>query len=113
MISKFGIAGTPPYICVMDNKQMTKLIKKGLGKKTFPFEYGNMKGTFRFVSVKELAYDYGEAFNWPPSMLKLTSLKIQECVLLLRNGGVDSQPLPVEETMTSIGHTVEPSFIPC
>jgi len=30
-----------PYICVMDNKQMTKLIKKGLGKKTFPFEYGN------------------------------------------------------------------------
>ena len=53
-----------PYICVMDNKQMTKLIKKGLGKKTFPFEYGNMKGTFRFVSVKELAYDYGEGFNW-------------------------------------------------
>lgn len=48
----------------MDNKQMTKLIKKGLGKKTFPFEYGTMKGTFRFVSVKELAYDYGEGFNW-------------------------------------------------
>jgi len=53
-----------PYICVMDNKQMTKLIKKGLGKKTFPFEYGTMKGTFRFVSVKELAYDYGEGYNW-------------------------------------------------
>jgi hypothetical protein len=53
-----------PYICVMDNKQMTKIIKKGLGKKTFPFEYGNMKGTFRFVSVKELSYDYGEGYNW-------------------------------------------------
>ena len=64
MISKFGKVNTPPYICVMDNKQMTKLIKKGLGKKTFPFEYGNMKGTFRFVSVKELSYDYGEGFHW-------------------------------------------------
>jgi hypothetical protein len=48
----------------MDNKQMTRIIKKGLGKKTFPFEYGNMKGTFRFVSVKELSYDYGEGYEW-------------------------------------------------
>lgn len=48
----------------MDNKQMTKIIKKGLGKKTFPFEYDKMKGTFRFISVKELSYDYGEGFNW-------------------------------------------------
>ena len=48
----------------MDNKQMTKLIKKGLGKKTFPFEYGTMKGTFRFVSIKELSYNYGDGYNW-------------------------------------------------
>ena len=48
----------------MDNKQMTKIIKKGLSKQTFPFEYGTMKGTFRFVSVKELSYDYGEGYNW-------------------------------------------------
>jgi len=43
---------------------MTKIIKKGLSKQTFPFEYGTMKGTFRFVSVKELSYDYGEGYNW-------------------------------------------------
>ena len=43
---------------------MTKMIKKGLGKQTFPFEYGSMKGTFRFISVTELSYDYGEGFNW-------------------------------------------------
>jgi hypothetical protein len=48
----------------MDNKQMTKIIKKTLGKQTFPFEYGTMKGTLRFVSVKELSYDYGEGYNW-------------------------------------------------
>lgn len=48
----------------MNNKQMTKIIKKGFGKKTFPFDYGSMKGTFRFVSVKELSYDYGEGFSW-------------------------------------------------
>jgi len=53
-----------PYICVMDNKQLTKLIKKGLGKQTFPFEYGHLKGTFRFISVKELSYNYGEGFSW-------------------------------------------------
>ena len=64
LISSFGIVNTPPYICVMDNKQMTKIIKKGLGKQTFPFEYGSMKGTFRFISVTELAYDYGDGFNW-------------------------------------------------
>ena len=40
------------------------MIKKGLGKQTFPFEYGSMKGTFRFISVTELSYDYGEGFNW-------------------------------------------------
>ena len=43
---------------------MTKIIKKGLSKQTFPFEYGTMKGTFRFVSVKELSYNYGEGYNW-------------------------------------------------
>jgi hypothetical protein len=48
----------------MDNKQMTKIIKKGLSKQTFPFEYGTMKGTLRFVSVKELSYNYGEGYNW-------------------------------------------------
>lgn len=48
----------------MDNKQLTKIIRKTLGKKTFPFEYGTMKGTFRFVSIKELSYDYGEGYNW-------------------------------------------------
>ena len=48
----------------MDNKQLTKIIKKGLGKKTFPFEYGSMKGTFRFVSIKELSYNYGDGYNW-------------------------------------------------
>jgi hypothetical protein len=48
----------------MDNKQMTKIIKKGIGKQTFPFEYGSMKGTFRFVSIKELSYNYGDGYNW-------------------------------------------------
>ena len=40
------------------------MIKKGLGKQTFPFEYGSMKGTFRFVSIKELSYNYGDGYNW-------------------------------------------------
>jgi hypothetical protein len=48
----------------MDNKRLTTIIRKTMGKKLFPFEYGTMKGTFRFVSVKELSYDYGEGYNW-------------------------------------------------
>lgn len=60
LISKFGVVNTPPYICVMDKKQLTKIIKKGLGKKVFPFEYDTMKGTIRFVSVEGLGYNFGE-----------------------------------------------------
>jgi hypothetical protein len=48
----------------MDNKRLTTIIRKTLGKQTFPFEYGTMKGTFRFVSVKELSYNYGDGYSW-------------------------------------------------
>jgi hypothetical protein len=48
----------------MDNKRLTTIIRKTLGKQTFPFEYGSMKGTFRFVSIKELSYNYGDGHSW-------------------------------------------------
>ena len=48
----------------MDNKRLTTIIRKTLGKQTFPFQYGSMKGTLRFVSVKELSYNYGDGYSW-------------------------------------------------
>ena len=71
----------------MDNKQMTKLIKKGLGKKTFPFEYGNMKGTLRFVSVKELAYDFGEGFNWATINVEVDIIEDSRMCIVFKQWG--------------------------
>ena len=79
--------GMSPYICVMDNKQMTKIIKKGLGKQSFPFEYGTMKGTFRFVSVKELSYDYGEGYNWATINVEVDLIEdSKQCISMERWG---------------------------
>ena len=45
-----------PYICIMDNKRLTTIIRKTLGKKLFPFECDGMKGTLRFISIKDMSY---------------------------------------------------------
>jgi len=47
-----------PYICVMDNKRLTTIIRKTMGKKLFPFECDGMKGTLRFISIHEMAYPH-------------------------------------------------------
>jgi hypothetical protein len=46
----------------MDNKRLTTIIRKTLGKKLFPFECDGMKGTIRFISVHDMSYrhDNGE-----------------------------------------------------
>jgi hypothetical protein len=49
-----------PYICGMDNKQLTAIIKKTMGKKLFPFECDGMKGTLRFISIKEMSYRHDD-----------------------------------------------------
>ena len=48
-----------PYICVMDNKQLTKLIRKTIGKRQFPFTFDNIEATMRFISVIETGGDWG------------------------------------------------------
>lgn len=44
----------------MDNKQLTAIIKKTMGKKLFPFECDGMKGTLRFISIKEMSYRHAD-----------------------------------------------------
>ena len=52
--------GKSPYICVMDNKRLTSIIRKTLGKKLFPFECDGMKGTLRFISIHEMSYHHSD-----------------------------------------------------
>jgi hypothetical protein len=35
----------------MDNKQLTKLIRKALGKRQFPFTFESVEATMRFISI--------------------------------------------------------------
>lgn len=44
----------------MDNKQLTDIIRKTIGKKLFPFECDGMKGTLRFISIKEMSYRHAD-----------------------------------------------------
>jgi len=44
----------------MDNKRLTGIIKKTLGKKLFPFECNGMKGTIRFISIHEMSYRHDD-----------------------------------------------------
>jgi hypothetical protein len=44
----------------MDNKRLTTIIRKTLGKKLFPFECDGMKGTLRFISIKEMSYRHDD-----------------------------------------------------
>ena len=44
----------------MDNKQLTGIIRKTLGKKTFPFECDGMKGTIRFISINDMSYRHDD-----------------------------------------------------
>ena len=43
----------------MDNKQLTKLIRKTIGKRQFPFTFDNIEATMRFISVIETGSDWG------------------------------------------------------
>ena len=52
--------GKSPYICVMDNKRLTTIIRKTLGKKLFPFKCNGMKGTIRFISIHEMSYRHDD-----------------------------------------------------
>jgi hypothetical protein len=44
----------------MDNKRLTGIIKKTLGKKLFPFECDGMKGTIRFISIHDMSYRHDD-----------------------------------------------------
>ena len=35
----------------MDNKQLTKLIRKAIGKRQFPFTFESVEATMRFISI--------------------------------------------------------------
>jgi hypothetical protein len=44
----------------MDNKRLTGIIRKTMGKKLFPFECDGMKGTLRFISIHEMSYPHDD-----------------------------------------------------
>jgi hypothetical protein len=44
----------------MDNKRLTTIIRKTMGKKLFPFECDGMKGTIRFISIHEMSYPHDD-----------------------------------------------------
>jgi hypothetical protein len=48
----------------MEQKQLTKLIRKYIGKESFPFDNGTLKGAFRIISIKEMGYNYGDGISW-------------------------------------------------
>ncbi len=43
----------------MDNKQLTKLIRKTIGKRQFPFTFESVEATMRFISVADMGSDWG------------------------------------------------------
>jgi hypothetical protein len=42
----------------MDNKQLTKLIRKTIGKRQFPFTFESVEATMRFISVIETGSEW-------------------------------------------------------
>lgn len=44
----------------MDNKRLTTIIRKTMGKKLFPFDCDGMKGTIRFISIHEMSYPHDD-----------------------------------------------------
>jgi hypothetical protein len=49
----------------MDNKRLTAIIRKTMGKKLFPFECDGMKGTLRFISIHEMSYPHSDGYiSW-------------------------------------------------
>ena len=43
----------------MDNKQLTKLIRKTIGKRQFPFTFDRVEATMRFISVADMGSEWG------------------------------------------------------